>query len=397
MAQYVRVKDPAAAAALLSACGVKAPLSPRYAVFPGFCDVHVHFREPGFSYKETVAAGSLAAAAGGYTDVCAMPNLSPVPDTPAHLKEQTDIIRRDGVIRVHPYAPITVGEQGEQLVDMGALAPLTVAFSDDGKGVQSESMMRQAMEQAKKLDRLIAAHCEVNELLHGGYIHAGAYAAAHGHRGIVSESEYAQVARDLRLAKETGCAYHVCHVSCKESVALIRKAKKEGVDVTCETAPHYLTLCEEDLREEGRFKMNPPLRSAADREALIEGVLDGTVDMVATDHAPHSKEEKAKGLAGSPFGIVGLETAFPVLYTRLVLPGLLTLDRLIDLLCDSPRRRFRLPVGEDLSLWDLEEEYEVDPERFYSKGRATPYAGDRVRGRCLATVCGGKTVYKYSV
>ena len=365
-----------------------------YTLLPGFCDVHVHFREPGFSYKETIASGSRAAAAGGYTAVCTMPNLDPVPDSAEHLKAQQDIIDRDAVIGVYPYGAITVGERGEALSDMAGMAEGVIAFSDDGRGVQSYDMMRAAMREAKRLGKLIVAHCEVNELLRGGYIHDGAYAAAHGHKGICSESEWRQIERDIALAKETGCGYHVCHISTKESVALIRAAKAEGVDITCETAPHYLLLDETDLQEDGRFKMNPPLRSPADRAALIEGVLDGTIDMVATDHAPHSAEEKAKGLAGSAFGIVGLETSFPLLYTGLVRSGILTLNALLRLLVTNPRRRFGLPPGNEFSVWDLNERYTIDPEAFLSKGRATPFAGREVFGRCCLTVYGSETVYQ---
>ncbi len=368
--------------------------SPAYTILPGFCDVHVHAREPGFSYKETIASASFAAAAGGYTAVCTMPNLDPVPDSPEHLRAQTDIIHRDACIGVYPYGAITAGEKGETLSAMAELAPEVVAFSDDGRGVQSEALMREAMTEARRLGMIIAAHCEQNDLLFGGYIHAGAYAAAHGHKGICSESEWKQVERDLRLAKETGCAYHVCHVSTKESVALIKQAKAEGVDVTCETAPHYLLLDERDLQEDGRFKMHPPLRAPADREALLEGLLDGTIDMIATDHAPHSAAEKAKGLAGSAFGIVGIETAFPLLYTGLVKAGVLSLEALVELLCEKPRARFALPLGEDWSLWDLEEEYVIDPGEFLSKGKASPFTGRRVFGRCKETVYGGKTVYQ---
>ena len=366
--------------------------SDEYTVFPGFCDVHVHFREPGFSYKGTVKTGCLAAAAGGYTAVCPMPNLDPVPDSRAHLDEELTIIRRDACVGVYPYAAITAGERGERLADLGDMTD-AVAFSDDGKGVQSEAMMREAMLCAKKLGKMIVAHCEVNELLRGGYIHDGAYAAAHGHRGICSESEWGQIARDLKLAEETGCAYHVCHVSTKESVALIRAAKREGLDVTCETAPHYLLLDETDLQEDGRFKMNPPLRAPEDREALIEGLRDGTIDCIATDHAPHSAEEKAKGLAGSAFGIVGIETAFPLLYTGLVKTGLLPLERLLELLTVKPRQRFSLPGGDDYTIWDLNASYSIDPADFLSRGKATPFEGQTVYGKCLLTVCGGKAVY----
>ena len=367
--------------------------APEYTILPGFCDVHVHFREPGFSYKETIRTGSLAAAAGGYTAVCTMPNLNPVPDSAVHLAEETALIRADACIGVYPYGAITVGEKGERLAALEEMAPEAVAFSDDGKGVQSEDMMRSAMTEARRLGKVLAAHCEVNELLRDGYIHDGAYAAAHGHKGICSESEWKQIERDLRLAKETGCAYHVCHISTKESVALIREAKAQGVNVTCETAPHYLLMDENDLAEEGRFKMNPPLRGKDDREALLEGLLDGTIDMVATDHAPHSAEEKAKGLAGSAFGIVGLETAFPLLYTYLVKPGVLTLDQLLALLVTNPRRRFGLPLGNEFSIWDLSASYRIDPDTFCSMGRATPFAGREVFGKCLLTAYHGSMVY----
>jgi dihydroorotase len=361
---------------------------------PGFCDVHVHFREPGFSYKETIATGSHAAAAGGYTAVCTMPNLNPVPDSPAHLGEQLDIIRRDAVIPVYPYAAITVGQAGKELSDMEGMAGDCIAFSDDGRGVQNDDMMREAMTRAKALGKMIVAHCEVNSLLRGGYIHDGEYARAHGHRGICSESEYAQVARDLELVRETGCSYHVCHISTKETVELIRHAKSEGLDVTCETGPHYLVLDDGDLQEDGRFKMNPPLRSPADREALIEGLLDGTIDMIATDHAPHSAEEKAKGLEKSAFGIVGLETAFPVMYTYMVRPGILTMDKLVEVMCLAPRRRFGIPMGDSFSVWDLKKSYVVDPEEFLTMGRATPFAGHTLLGQNLLTVSNGEIVFE---
>ena len=356
-----------------------------YFLFPGFCDVHVHFREPGFSYKETIATGTRAAKAGGYTAVCAMPNLDPVPDGMETLRRELDLIERDACIRVYPYGAITVGEKGERLADMAAMAQHVCAFSDDGSGVQDDGMMREAMQTAKALNKLIAAHCEVNALLCGGCIHDGAYARAHGHRGICSESEWRQIERDIRLADETGCKYHVCHISTKESVRLIRDAKKSGVDVTCETGPHYLLLDENDLREEGRFKMNPPLRGREDREALLEGLCDGTIDMIATDHAPHSAEEKSKGLEKSAFGIVGLETAFPLMYTYLVKKGVITLEKLIDLMAFNPRSRFDLPL-EGATLWDLNAETAIDPARFKSKGRATPFEGWRVCGACTMTI-----------
>jgi len=366
----------------------------KHAVFPGFCDVHVHFREPGFSYKETIKSGSMAAAAGGYTAVCTMPNLSPVPDCKEHLKAQLDIIERDAVINVYPYGSITVSQNGRELSKMDELADGSIAFSDDGRGVQQDDMMRSAMLKAKALGKMIVAHCEVNSLLNKGYIHYGEYARKHGHRGICSESEYLQIERDLRLAKETGCAYHVCHISAKESVDLIRKAKAEGIDVTCETAPHYLVLDDSDLKEEGRFKMNPPLRSKEDRLALIEGVRDGTIDMIATDHAPHSAEEKSRGLEKSAFGIVGLETAFPIMYTHLVKTGIISLEKLIELLSINPLKRFGITQGMDFSVWDLEEQVTVNPSEFLSLGKATPFEGERLYGVNLLTVCDGKIVYK---
>ena len=377
----------------LSAPGLSGFDSSEYVIFPGFCDVHVHFREPGFSYKETIATGSRAAARGGYTAVCTMPNLNPVPDSVENLGVQRRLIEETACIHVYPYGAITIGEQGEALSDLEGMAPDVVGFSDDGRGVQSDDLMRQAMLRAKALGKPIVAHCEVNSLLRGGYIHDGDYAKAHGHRGICSESEWGQIARDLQLVKETGCAYHVCHVSAKESVALIRKAKAEGLDVTCETGPHYLVMDDSDLQEDGRFKMNPPLRGKEDREALIHGILDGTIDMIATDHAPHSAEEKSRGLEKSAFGIVGIETAFPILYTCLVKPGILSLNKLLELLCVNPRRRFGLPLGTDYSIWDLNAAYAIDQKDFLSKGRATPFAGWQVNGKCIATICDGKLVY----
>ena len=368
--------------------------SSEYTVFPGFCDVHVHFREPGFSYKETMATGSLAAARGGYTAVCTMPNLKPVPDSVEHLREQLKLIEKGGRIHIYPYGAITVGQMGEQLADMEGMAESAIAFSDDGRGVQSREMMREAMLEARRLGKLIVAHCEDNALLRGGYIHDGEYARINSHRGICSESEWGPIARDLALVKETGCGYHVCHISTKESVELIRKAKAEGLDVTCETAPHYLILDDSCLQEEGRFKMNPPLRSAEDRLALIEGIKDGTIDMIATDHAPQSAEEKSKGLSGSAFGIVGIETAFPLMYTYLIKEGIITMERLMELLVTNPRKRFNIPLGVDFSVWDLAREYTIDPQEFVSMGKATPFTGWRVNGRCIATVCNGETVWQ---
>ncbi len=365
----------------------------KFTVFPGFCDVHVHLREPGFSYKETIFSGSQAASRGGYTALCAMPNLNPVPDTLEALNQQLSIIQQDACIHVYPYGAITFGQQGQALADLEAMAPHVIGFSDDGRGVQSLDMMRSAMEKAKALGKMIVAHCEDNSLLHGGYIHEGQYAAQHGHRGICSESEWGQIARDLKLVEEIGCAYHVCHISTKESVDMIRQAKARGVNVTCETAPHYLTLDDGCLQEHGRFKMNPPLRSPEDREALIQGLLDGTIDMIATDHAPHSAQEKSQGLEKSAFGIVGIETALPVLYTYLVKPGILSLQRLMDLLVYHPRRRFGIPLGNDFSVWELDAEFTVDPAQFLSKGKSTPYEGHKLFGKCVLTVCDGKPVY----
>ena len=367
--------------------------SSRYAIFPGFCDVHVHLREPGFSYKETIRSGSLAAARGGYTAVCTMPNLNPVPDSVENLNRQLVLIEENACIHVYPYGAITVGEKGETLADLEGMSPNVIGFSDDGRGVQSDDMMRAAMVRAKALGKMIVAHCEVNELLRGGYIHDGEYARTHGHRGICSESEWAQIARDLKLVEEIGCAYHVCHISTKESVDIIRKAKAAGVDVTCETGPHYLTMDDTMLQEHGRFKMNPPLRSPEDREALIAGILDGTIDCIATDHAPHSAEEKARGLEKSAFGVVGIETAFPICYTYLVKTGILSLDKLIDLLVKNPRERFGITADCGFSVWDLEASYAVDPADFVSLGKATPFEGWQVQGKCIATVCNGKTVY----
>ena len=370
------------------------------AVFPGFVDVHVHLREPGFSYKETIRTGTLAAARGGFAHVCPMPNLNPVPDSREHLEEQLEIIRRDAVVHVHPYGAITRGERGETLADLEAMAPDTAGFSDDGRGVQSPELMRSAMAEAKRLDKIIAAHCEDNSLLRGGYIHDGAYAREHGHRGICSESEWGQIARDLELAAETGVKYHVCHVSTKESVQVIREAKARGVDVTCEVGPHYLVYCDEDLQEDGRFKMNPPLRSREDRSALIQGVQDGTIDMIATDHAPHSAEEKGRGLEKSAMGVVGLETSFAACYTHLVRPGLISLEKLVDLMHGAPKRRFgfgtELAEGQpaDLTVFDLDAKYTVDPETFQTMGRATPFAGCRLFGRCRMTMVGGEIVWE---
>ena len=368
--------------------------SNEYIIIPGLCDVHVHFREPGFSYKESIKTGSAAAARGGYTAVCTMPNLKPVPDSIETLKEQLDIIEKDACVKVVPYGAITKGELGQELSCMEDMASQVCAFSDDGRGVQNSDMMIKAMEKAKALGKIIAAHCEDNSLLKGGYIHDGEYSKAHGHKGICSESEWGQIERDLKLAEQTGCAYHVCHISTKESVDLIRKYKALGVDVTCETAPHYLVLCDEDLQENGRFKMNPPLRSREDRDALIEGIKDGTIDMIATDHAPHSVEEKAKGLEKSLMGVVGLETAFSVLYTELVLKGVITLEKLVELMCINPKKRFGFDLEDGFTVFEVSKTYVINPQEFVTKGRATPFEDKEVYGKCVLTVLDGKVVYK---
>lgn len=369
-------------------------------IFPGFVDVHVHLREPGFSYKETIKTGSMAAAHGGYTDICSMPNLSPVPDSVDNIKVQLEIIENDAVINVHPYGSITKGEQGAELSDMDKLAQYAVAFSDDGRGVQNDGIMLTAMKQAAKLDKIIAAHCEVNALLNKGYIHDGEYAKKHGHRGICSQSEWEQIKRDVDLVKQSGCKYHVCHISTKESVEIIRKAKADGLNVTCETAPHYLVFNDSMLKEDGKFKMNPPIRSEQDRQALLEGIKDGTIDMIATDHAPHSREEKSKGLEHSLMGVVGIETAFPVLYTKLVKTDIISLEKLIQLMSVNPRKRFNLdsPIKEneqaDISVWSLEDKYTINPDKFLSMGKCTPFEGMEVYGQCLMTMLKGEIKWK---
>ena len=371
----------------------------RYHILPGFVDVHVHLREPGFSYKETIATGTKAAARGGYTHVFTMPNLNPVPDSVERLRAQTGLIARDACVRVTPYAAITVGEQGTRLSDMAALAPLCAGFSDDGRGVQDESVMRRAMERARAAGSIICAHCEDNALIPpGGAVNLGVASRRFGVAGIPNQSEWAQIARDVRLSRETGCRYHVCHVSTAQSVDIIRRAKAEGVDVTCETAPHYLILTDEQVKNEGRFKMNPPLRSAADREALLRGVRDGVIDMIATDHAPHSAQEKSRGL-DSLMGVVGLETAFCTLNHYLVRPAIISLERLTALLSDAPRARFGLPraleegAPADLCAMDLEEEFTIDPKSFASMGRATPFENMRASGRCVMTLVEGRAAW----
>lgn len=371
-----------------------------YHIFPGFTDVHVHLREPGFSYKETIKTGTKAAARGGYTAVCSMPNLNPVPDSLKNLRQQEEIIKNDAVIDVYPYASITKDEKGEELSSIEELSKRVIAFSDDGRGVQSEKMMEEAMTRVKNCDRMIAAHCEDNSLLFGGYIHDGEYAKEHNHKGICSESEWGPIKRDIKLVKKTGCRYHICHISTKESVELIRQAKSEGLPVTCETGPHYLVFSDLDLKEDGRFKMNPPIRSEKDRLALLEGICDGTIDMIATDHAPHSAEEKAKGLEKSLMGVVGIETAFPILYTNLVKTGKISLDKLISLMHDGPRNVFGIgydiKAGEvaNLTIFDLDKKYKIDPSEFLSKGRSTPFEGDEVFGRCMLTIYKGDIVWK---
>ena len=370
-------------------------------IIPGFTDVHVHLREPGFFYKETIASGTAAAAKGGYTCVCPMPNLKPVPSDMESLQTQLSIIEKDAKVKTIPYGTITQNQDGRSaLSDMEAMAPYVCAFSDDGKGVQTGDLMEEAMEKAKELGKLIVAHCEDESLLHGGYIHDGEYAKAHNHKGICSESEWGQVKRDVQLAEKTGASYHVCHISTKETVDIIRQAKARGVDVTCETGPHYLVLCDADLQEDGRFKMNPPLRAAADRDALIEGLCDGTIDMIATDHAPHSEEEKSKGLAGSAFGIVGLETSFPILYTHLVKKGIISLEKLIEVMSINPRRRFGFEGGviedgapADLTVIDLNRHFSIDPSDFVSMGKATPFTDWKVYGKVVMTLVEGEIVY----
>lgn len=368
-------------------------------LLPGFVDVHTHLREPGFIYKETIATGSYAGAKGGYTSICAMPNLNPTPDCMENLQIELDAIEKDAKIHVYPYGTITVGEKGEDLADLKGIADKVIAFSDDGHGVQKEGMMLEAMKQSKELGKMIVAHCEENSLLNGGYIHDGEYAKLHGHKGICSASEWVPIKRDIELSRETGCHYHVCHISTKESVELIRQAKKEGVPVTCETGPHYLTMNDMQIKEEGRFKMNPPIRSEEDRLALIEGIKDGTIDLIITDHAPHSAEEKSKGLAGSAMGVVGLEVCFPVLYTNLVKPGIITLEKLLELMNTNATKIFgigsELKVGApaDMTVYDLNEEYDIDSSTFVSMGKATPFDGNHVFGKCKLTICDGKEVW----
>lgn len=369
-------------------------------IFPGFIDVHVHLREPGFLYKETILSGTQAAAHGGFTSVCSMPNLNPIPDSVENLALQKEIIDKTASINVYPFASITKSQNGEELADMDELSEHVIGFSDDGKGVQSDELMEKAMRKAKENKKIISAHCEVNDLLFGGYIHDGEYAKKHHYKGISSESEWRMIERDLAFAEKTGCSYHVCHISTKESVALIREAKNRGVDVTCETAPHYLCLSDLDMLDDGKFKMNPPLRSLEDKEALIEGILDGTIDMIATDHAPHSFEEKSKGLKSSVMGVVGLETAFSVMYTNFVKTGIISLEKLMKLMHINPMKRFG--IGQDIEIggkadftvFDLNSKYKIETNNFLSMGKSTPFENKEVYGKCMMTVCDGRVVWR---
>ncbi len=368
-------------------------------VIPGLVDVHVHLREPGFSYKETIATGTAAAAAGGFTTVCPMPNLNPAPDSPENLECQLGIIRKDAKIETIPYATITRSRLGAEPVDYAALSPFVAGFSDDGSGVQDKETMRKAMEGIAKTGKILAAHCEVNSLLRKGYIHDGEYARAHGHRGICSESEWREIERDIRLSEETGCRLHICHISTAESVDLIRRAKERGVKVTCETGPHYLAFCDEDMQEDGRFKMNPPLRSRRDLEALRAGAADGTIDVIATDHAPHSAEEKSKGLEKSAMGVIGLETSLAAVYTYMVKTGVISFERMIEMMATTPRCLFGFAGGltpgnrADLSLVDFNREWNVNPADLLSMGKSTPFEGVTLTGKVMLTIAGGIPVY----
>ena len=366
----------------------------------GLADVHVHLREPGYSAKETIATGTRAAAHGGVTTVCSMPNLNPAPDAPETIAVEQRMIDEQAVVEVLPFATISSKRAGRELADIEALRPLSVGYSDDGNGIQTEPLMRQAMQRIAAVDGIIAAHCEDDSLLHAGYIHDGEYARQHGHKGICSESEWGPIKRDVKLAEEEGCRYHICHISTKESVAIIREAKSKCAHISCETAPHYLILCDENLQEEGRFKMNPPLRAKEDRAALIEGIKDGTIEVIATDHAPHTAEEKSRGLKGSMMGIVGIETSFALCYTHLVRKGIITIEKLVELMSENPRRIFRLggamSVGEraDIAVFDIDTPYTINPDNFLSMGKATPFAGEEVFGRCVLTIFAGKKVYQ---
>ena len=365
----------------------------------GLADVHVHLREPGYSVKETIATGTHAAARGGVTTVCSMPNLQPAPDAPETIAVQQQMIDEQAVIEVRPFATISKGRERRELAEIEALRPLSVGYSDDGNGIQTEELMREAMQRIAAVDGIIAAHCEDDSLLHAGYIHDGEYARQHGHKGICSESEWGPIKRDVKLAEEEGCRYHVCHISTKESVEIIREAKRNCSHISCETAPHYLVLCDADLKEEGRFKMNPPLRASEDRAALIEGIKDGTIEVIATDHAPHTAEEKARGLKGSAMGIVGIETSFAICYTHLVRKGVITIEKLIALMSENPRRIFRLggamQVGEraDIAVFDITKPYTIDTNEFLSMGKATPFEGEEVYGRCVLTLFNGEKVW----
>ena len=366
----------------------------------GLADVHVHLREPGYSAKETITTGTRACARGGVTTVCSMPNLQPAPDAPETIAIEQQMIDEQAVIEVLPFATISSKRAGRELADIEALRPLSVGYSDDGNGIQTEPLMREAMKRISAVDGIIAAHCEDDSLLHAGYIHDGEYAREHGHKGICSESEWGPIKRDVALAQEEGCRYHICHISTKESVAIIREAKQKCAHISCETAPHYLVLCDENLQEEGRFKMNPPLRAKEDKEALIEGIKDGTIEVIATDHAPHTAEEKSRGLKGSMMGIVGIETSFAICYTHLVRKGVITIEKLIALMSENPRRIFRLggamQVGEraDIAVFDITKPYKIDSAEFLSMGKATPFEGEEVYGRCMLTLFGGEKVWE---
>lgn len=365
----------------------------------GLADVHVHLREPGYSAKETITTGTRASARGGVTTVCSMPNLQPAPDAPETIAVEQQMIDEQAVIEVLPFATISSHRAGRELADIEALRPLSVGYSDDGNGIQTEPLMREAMKRISAVDGIIAAHCEDDSLLHAGYIHDGEYARTHNHKGICSESEWGPIKRDVKLAEEENCRYHVCHISTKESVEIIREAKHKCAHISCETAPHYLVLCDADLKEEGRFKMNPPLRAAEDKAALIEGIKDGTIEVIATDHAPHTAEEKSRGLKGSMMGIVGIETSFAICYTHLVRKGVITIEKLIQLMSENPRRIFRLggamQVGEraDIAVFDVTKPYIIDTAEFLSMGKATPFEGEEVYGRCMLTLFGGEKVW----
>lgn len=372
-------------------------------VSPGLIDVHVHLREPGYERKETIETGTKAAARGGYTTIAAMANTIPVPDSMESVTYIEGLLQQSAQVRVFPYAAITLGERGQEIVDVEALSETSIlGFSDDGRGIQEAGVMYQAMQRAKAVNKPIVAHCEDDSLLFGGYLHDGEYAKANGHRGILSVSESAQIARDIMLAQATGVHYHICHISTKESVELVRFAKAQGINVTAEVSPHHLILCDTDIvNDDPNFKMNPPLRADADRIACVQGLLDGTIDVIATDHAPHHEDEKAWGIETAPFGIVGLETAFPLMYTKFVKTGKMTLKQLIDCMSTKPANIFNLPYGTlevgaaaDITIIDLDKEMEIDSSQFLSKGKNTPFNGYNVTGWPVMTLVGGRVAYK---